>query len=134
LSDLHLLQIILTKNILMQMRTHAAIHKRRRSSVHTHDIVRMICFFLCRNYPSQRNLSFGVDNKEELVSTGEKPPEIKTEKKPHKRLNATQLEDLFRRLDINNDNELDFEEFLIVIQKLDVGSKTRELDKDFLSK
>jgi Ca2+-binding EF-hand superfamily protein len=51
-----------------------------------------------------------------------------------KRLNATQLEDLFRRLDINNDNELDLEEFLIVIQKLDVGSKTRELDKDFLSK
>jgi Ca2+-binding EF-hand superfamily protein len=50
-----------------------------------------------------------------------------------KRLNPTQLEDLFRRLDINNDNELDLEEFLIVIQKLDVGTKTKELDKDFLA-
>jgi hypothetical protein len=79
-------------------------------------------------------MSFGVENKEDLVSTVEKKVEIKTEKKPNKRLNATQLEDLFRRLDINNDNELDLEEFLIVIQKLDVGSKTRELDKDFLSK
>ncbi len=58
----------------------------------------------------------------------------KEEQNKGKRLNATQLEDLFRRLDINNDNELDLEEFLIVIQKLDVGSKKKELDKDFLAK
>ena len=127
------------------MRAHAALHKRRRSSVHAHDIVSSSPshhpLSLNPSFPSplsyplpQRNLSFGVENQQELVSTGEKKTEIKIEKKQNKRLNATQLEDLFRRLDINNDNELDLEEFLIVIQKLDVGSKTRELDKDFLCK
>jgi Ca2+-binding EF-hand superfamily protein len=85
-------------------------------------------------------MSFGVENKEDLVApignkiTSQFEPLIaKAEKKQLRRLNATQLEDLFRRLDINNDNELDLEEFLIVIQKLDVGSKTKELDKDFLA-
>jgi Ca2+-binding EF-hand superfamily protein len=85
-------------------------------------------------------MSFGVENKEDLVApignkiTSQFEPLIaNAEKKQLKRLNATQLEDLFRRLDINNDNELDLEEFLIVIQKLDVGSKTKELDKDFLA-
>ena len=68
------------------------------------------------------------------MSTGDKKGNENQEKKKNKRLNATQLEDLFRRLDINGDNELDLEEFLIVIQKLDVGSKTKELDKDFLAK
>jgi Ca2+-binding EF-hand superfamily protein len=76
-----------------------------------------------------------VENNADLVkSLGEKTLELPpTDKKQAKRLNATQLEDLFRRLDINNDNELDLEEFLIVIQKLDVGTKTKELDKDFLA-
>jgi Ca2+-binding EF-hand superfamily protein len=69
-----------------------------------------------------------------VKAIGEKTLELQPiDKKQAKRLNATQLEDLFRRLDINNDNELDLEEFLIVIQKLDVGTKTKELDKDFLA-
>jgi Ca2+-binding EF-hand superfamily protein len=77
-------------------------------------------------------MSFGLENITSRILDTTKGQE-QNRQKLTRRLNATQLEDLFRRLDINNDNELDLEEFLIVIQKLDVGSKTKELDKDFLA-
>jgi Ca2+-binding EF-hand superfamily protein len=78
-------------------------------------------------------MSFGLENITSRIHDTTPKGQEQDRQKLTKRLNATQLEDLFRRLDINNDNELDLEEFLIVIQKLDVGSKTKELDKDFLA-
>lgn len=52
--------------------------------------------------------------------------------KKKKRLNTAQLTELFTRLDINGDNELDIEEFFNVVTKLNV-TLDAEGDRDYLS-
>lgn len=47
-------------------------------------------------------------------------------------LTSSQLSDLFRRLDANGDGELDLDEFLSIIKKLNLGSQ-EEISDDFIS-
>lgn len=53
-------------------------------------------------------------------------------KKPHIRLNSSQLFELFRRLDIDGDGELDIKEFLLVASKLDILDNSTD-GKEYLA-